>query len=654
MSKVFSQKPKSTKYPLSKYKPFLFLCVCVLICCPLWGQAEEAGARLDSLTAQTKSILSSDPQQAYLLAQECERLAQEEQDTLALAYSYKHQGLAYFFQEVYAPVISFHEQAMPLFEAAGDKDGVWACHNNIAIGYNEMGEQNLAMQSHVRALETARAHELRPRIATSLANMGNVMSDLKDYTAALRSFYEALEIHREVGNDFGVTQCLTGIAGVHTSLQQSDSCLYYNRLALPLIKARGPSRELMACYSNMASSFGILSQFDSANVYLGLAGQYLDGVSFRNKIQWHSTKGLILNLEGRFRQADLAYKTGIDLALENDLTVQANWIRLYMARNFQDMGEYQAAFDSLYAFANEDARMTQLSSEAYMANLNSRFQAQHERDSLEQLQALTALEAKANAADLKASRFKYGAGLILAGVLLIGMLAVLLFVRYRNQQKRIQEEAKRLALEHRLLRSSMAPHFLFNSMNAIQQYIGQNDTFQAEVYLAKFARLMRTNLNHTRLERVSLAEELEALENYIQLEQFRFEGKFTYALEQEAEVEVDMITIPPMMIQPHVENAILHGLRPLSGGGKLTIKLVERPDRLTVCIEDNGVGRGAAETTRNQTVPAHRSMAMEITNERLVGLNLDLGREGYRQEIEDLFHPDGKPAGTRITLHYPI
>jgi|GEM_PF-6490749 len=617
------------------------------------SEVQGTSPLLDSISNQAQSLLGIEPVEALRLANEAVDLAKLEKDTGKWALGLKQQGVASYYQGHYGLALGYYEESLALYRMLGDTVGQWACHNNIGLVHDDLGDQNQALQYHLKALELAKEGNLTGKLASSLANMGNVRVDLKDYDGAILAFKEALALHQIAENPTGISHCYTGIAGIFTELDAIDSSLYYRLQAWPTLSRYGTPQDIVPYHINLGATYIQLEEFDSAKVHLSAAEKDLAKTGPRMAVHFYNTRGFLAHQKGRYPQAHADYLIAFQLAKEHGLAYQANWLRLHMARNLHQLGRFQSAFDTLYSYAEVQAELTQLSSETYMKNLTDRFQAQQERDSLVQLQAVTALEADANAARVTASRAKLILSLVVGGFLVFFLVAGFIFFRYRTRQKQIANDAKRIDLEHRLLRSHMAPHFLYNSMNAIQHFIGTNDTFQAEIYLAKFARLMRANLNHTRLEKISLAEELEALQDYIELEQFRFEGKFAYEIDLGETVDLEMTLVPPLLLQPHVENAILHGLRPLKENGRLLVKVRETGELLKVVIEDNGIGRIAAGRN-TQGVDGHRSAAMEITTERLAGLNHMLGYRGYRKTVEDLKDHEGRGKGTRITIYYPI
>ncbi len=244
---------------------------------------------------------------------------------------------------------------------------------------------------------------------------------------------------------------------------------------------------------------------------------------------------------------------------------------------------------------------------------------------------------------------------ILAGFLVL-MLVAWLTAGYRSKrlQKRAQEKAQteRRIAELRLsaLRAQMNPHFIFNAINSIQHFVLQNDSEQAYNYLAKFSRLIRLVLDQSQAETIPLEQELQMLNLYIELEQLRFERPFSYTIHVDPLLTEENIRIPGMLVQPFVENAIWHGLLPKKEGQALIrISFTKKGKDIAIEIEDNGVGRKLSEQSKVDGTK-RRSYGLQITEERLRLSESDNSGQPLIN-ITDLKSPDGRPAGTRVSIH---
>ncbi len=253
---------------------------------------------------------------------------------------------------------------------------------------------------------------------------------------------------------------------------------------------------------------------------------------------------------------------------------------------------------------------------------------------------------------------------VLSMVLLIVILIILYYknvLKKRDKQK--NKELEKLAQERELvflklenLRSQMNPHFIFNALNSIQEYIILNKKNLASDYLGKFADLIRTYLHHSNKGVISLQDEIDCLEMYLELEELRFEDKLIYSIQIDKEVDSEAISIPTMLIQPYVENALKHGLLHKKDNRKLHIRLTASPQNDTVIctIEDNGVGREKALAIKQKKDKIHKSFGTQATQDRL-----DLLNHGKEKQIgvsiEDLHNQTTQePNGTKVIITIPI
>jgi len=242
-------------------------------------------------------------------------------------------------------------------------------------------------------------------------------------------------------------------------------------------------------------------------------------------------------------------------------------------------------------------------------------------------------------------------------------LLVWFFIRYRTEKIREEEKqksqfSKQLAeIEMKALQSQMNPHFIFNSINSIQGFILKNKVDEALGYLMDFSKILRQTLDNATKEYISLDEEIEYIKWYLNLELMRFDKKFTVEFRLPDNLNPQYILIPPMVVQPFVENAIRHGLLHKSDGqGLLLIEFVVQGDQQLKCIiEDNGVGRKRSkeiESWKNQTT--HKPQSTRITKDRIDLLNKASQSDKYRVNIVDLCDGKGTGTGTRVEIVLPL
>ena len=199
----------------------------------------------------------------------------------------------------------------------------------------------------------------------------------------------------------------------------------------------------------------------------------------------------------------------------------------------------------------------------------------------------------------------------------------------------------------------MNPHFIFNALNTIQGLINEKDHRKARYQLAKFSKLMRITLENSRLPQISLEQEIEALENYLSVEQMSRGNTFDFSVETVGDTDPKQLKIPPMMIQPFIENAIIHGVANITHRGIVEVLFTRRSGFLECTISDNGIGREKAKALKSQLAHQHKSTALKVTQERL-----DLLHNGNPNlkslEIIDIIGVENKIEGTKVILRIPL
>ncbi|WP_143307508.1 sensor histidine kinase [Chitinophaga vietnamensis] len=250
-------------------------------------------------------------------------------------------------------------------------------------------------------------------------------------------------------------------------------------------------------------------------------------------------------------------------------------------------------------------------------------------------------------------------GWFLVGISLVIIFITWAIVAYRNkiynqrQSLSRQMEQRLSELEQKALRAQMNPHFIFNCLHAVQEYILEQDIINANKYLSSFARLIRQTLDNSLQTTIPISDEVSYLKNYLTLEQLRFDNKLQYAFHIDSTLDAYDTKIPSMMLQPYVENAIRHGI----GHGWDRAGLVEisfkKSEQHVICeIQDNGIGITAAQALKASKHAAHKSRGMQLVAERIELLSKAMGFP-IMIEITDLKNTPGKLSGTRVTIRLP-
>lgn len=242
---------------------------------------------------------------------------------------------------------------------------------------------------------------------------------------------------------------------------------------------------------------------------------------------------------------------------------------------------------------------------------------------------------------------------ILTSLLIVLLIVLITWFLYRNfRQKSLINEQKKNLLKQKLLVSQMNPHFIFNSLNAIQNYIFKQDSLKAGSYLSQFSELIRMILDFSRKDYIAIESELKLLHTYLDLQKLRFENKFDYSISVDPSIEPEFIFIPPMLAQPFIENAIEHGLFHKQEKGRLDIRLFYEESKLMYEIEDDGIGLTEAMQLKRKFKSSHESLATVITQERMSLLG-EQHKSGSDIEILDKQTAPGKGQGVKVRFSVP-
>jgi LytS/YehU family sensor histidine kinase len=255
-------------------------------------------------------------------------------------------------------------------------------------------------------------------------------------------------------------------------------------------------------------------------------------------------------------------------------------------------------------------------------------------------------------ADAKTKRQQSINLLITLIAVIIALIAVIIYRLWISAKKeKTLAEKEKILMELKALRAQMNPHFIFNAINSIQNFILDNDQDSAQKHLSRFSKLIRMVFENSGYENIPLDEEIKMLELYLEFEMVRFSSRFRYKITVDDSLDKSHTFIPPLIIQPYVENAVWHGLMHLKDRqGEVIINFERHNNQLKCTVDDNGIGRAHSMELKKDSV--HKSMGLSITAERL-----EIGNKLFKSKMSvnftDKLNKDGTSAGTRVELLVP-
>lgn len=512
-------------------------------------------------------------------------------------------GLLYENRGQYKLALRQEEAALKMFAVLKDTLSMGNCYHNMGVLALHMNNNLLARKNFEFAVDMYTANKDAAHIAGGLIAIGGSYIRDTDYMAALQYLLRGQSINDTLpdGESFAVGNM--NIALCYQELGKKDSAMIFYKRAEAYFNTQATSNNQVLLYINMGTIYDEAAQYPKAIACYKLALKYANEIS---------------------------YPMGISFAYGN------------LAETYEKMGNYKDANKFLNLHMQiKDTLLTREKLEA-LEEMEAKYKTQ-------ELDAHNKLLRNEN--DLQKLRLRNKDLLIYSGfgLALLSFVIGILFVR----QNKLKAARQKLELEQKQLQAQMNPHFIFNCLNSIQQFVLQNDRANANRYLADFALLMRQTLDNSKDGTITLHREIEYLKNYLSFEHMRHEDKFTYTVYCAEDINPYTIEIPAMVIQPFAENAVKHGLCNREGsGGVLRISFYSKQDSLYCEVDDNGIGIKEAQKLKANSFSTHKSSGLDLTRQRLA-LTAKMQSGDYTITMMDKADA-GNGQGTIVTIKFPL
>lgn len=566
------------------------------------------------------------------------------------AYALNELGRTYRNLSQFTKSINLHKEALDIATKYDNLEFRVASLNNLGVVYRRTSSIRTAMDYNQKALELAESVEnrslsIKRSINVSVNSIGNLYQMLDQYDRAIEYFETSLRLETELNNLLGqainyqnIGECKEEQGNLTDALEDYRTSLALNNkinndmgrvicnnaIAKIYIKQDKPKEALELLQHALPKAQKIGDGFLIAPVYINLGWAKL--------------------LLKKYRESEKNIVQGLKIAEQKNLIYEASQANTLLAevhkkqRNFEKALTYTLKADEL------EKQILNTSTVRYVNDIMYRYDSQKRTNEIEVL---------AKEKEIVELNLRKKNTTLLISAIVLALLTGIFYILYRQYQ--LKNEKKVLTLEQSMLRSQMNPHFLFNSLNSIKLYIINNEQKNAVHYLNKFSKLVRKILEASSVREIPLAEELETVELYMNIENIRFSNEIDFEIKISDDIDPHTIKIPSLILQPFLENALWHGLSSKEGEKKITLNVNKGSNEnfIHISITDNGIGRIASEEIKQSKVLKRKSVGIDITKERLSNFSRDY-LNSFNLQIFDLYKEDGTPEGTKILLDIPM
>ena len=528
--------------------------------------------------------------------------------------------------------LAYNLKTLLLAEELGYERGKLIASNNVGIVYHYfLSDPLTALDYYQKAYAIS---EKNPKFKkyrfASLTNMGLIHFEQEDFDKALPIFKKLLVFPQRKSNS------LSNIGNIFGLRQQTDSAVHYYKASIKEAERTEDVLQIANVKSNLGLVQAQAGQLDDGLKNTSTSLKMMDSLKLEMlRVPVYINAAEVYMYVNDMEKAESYAQASLNAVKSlNNLYTETKSLQT-LAKIQEKKGDYEEALKNYKAYSILNDSLINADRKVEI----SRKEIQFEADKKEAL----ALAETERQRFIKNASILGGIGIILA--------SIFAFVLYRRKQKADadKKEAEFRAtvadVELKALRAQMNPHFIFNSLNSIGDYILKNDSQAASDYLGKFARLMRMTLENSDKKEITLMEDITLLRTYLGIEQKRFDHSFEFKIEVADDLDIDEVLIPPMLLQPFVENSIIHGLATKEKGGKIDINFKAQNNELVCTVEDNGVGRKASK--KSMRLNGKNSKGIAITQNRIDVLNRTKNTNGAIKIID-------KTTGTKVVVTLPL
>ena len=601
--------------------------------------------------------------------------ANQNKDTLAIARGWHKLGKFYEMNGQLKESTEAFRTALFFADCIKSFKAISSIANYLASNFDYSAQNDSALYYYKMALDASIEIDDSTRMPIILINIGDSYANMGQFVEAANHAINAIRIKELLNDSTDLAYYYQKVGEVYKTAGENEMWEEYIKKAYNLIFIEKCTdiKATSAIYNDLGGIAKNHGDYDQAVLYydtlfsIGVDNDYTNaiGVSLSNCatvyfLQGDIEKAIKSALKAREYRSGNSYQNIYDYNLLAELFLAKNnrgEALKYAIKSVNNKSistypdERMRAYSILYKIEKLDSNYKDaLFWNEKFKSLSDSIRDKEIRTQILDLEIGYQTEKKEHQIDLlttenQLKNQRLRTGIVLIVVLVILILLILYILNIRKRQAKLREND----LQLQVLRSQMNPHFIFNVLGSIQNFMLKNDNKKASVFLSQFASLTRSTLNYSATETIPLADEINMLRNYLELERMRSNNKFDFQINFDEDLEIDFIKIPPMIIQPFVENSIKHGFKELDRKGLLILKITDKTDYIEFDIEDNGVG--ILEKTKNSK--KHQSMAMIIFEKRRRLIQQKFNKD-FNFELVNLKDTNSKATGVKIKIEIPV
>ncbi|WP_372751624.1 tetratricopeptide repeat protein [Labilibaculum sp.] len=560
-----------------------------------------------------------------------------------IAASCKSLGVTYFYQGVFDSAQYYYEKSILEFNKLSDSLNIGKVTSNIGIIYRRTGMYDKALQQYLKALEIYKSLGYKSGVGSAYFNIGGVYQTLNQTEKALVFYKSAQKIYEDLHNYARLTNIFINMGVLQVELNNYEESLTLLLHALELNKHAENMQLKSTILLNIGQSYVFLNQADKALEYYNECEKLRIQLNdYWGLSQIFTLKANVYNKLNNDNKAEEYFQKSIKTSKQNHYSDLLKEAYYYYSAFLEKRKKAVEAISYLKKYNHLKDSLITIYQNRTVAELTAKYESEQRKNELE------VLTQKSQIQQLELSKKNYWIILLIV-VLIVGVVAILISLRIN----RLRVDHKIMDLRQKVLLTQMNPHFLFNSLTAIQSFILDHKNKEANNYLSRLASLVRGILENSREEFVSLRTELETLQDYIGLQKLRFENEISYEFKIGENIDQDEVLVPPMLAQPFVENALIHGMLRNKPDAKIQVQvfLNGNKEMLNFQIRDNGIGIDEAKNL--STNKNHKSLATSIAIDRVKIYNFKSSKKMHF-EIADLKNMNPMESGTQVTYSIPL